>query len=78
MLKTLLGYGKGPAVRYIVIGIMALLGSHGVTNAAASDWANATWEILSSAAVSLVAWYLAAKSREALHAAPPPEVRSNA
>jgi hypothetical protein len=72
IIALILQYGKGPAIRYIAIGVATLLGKYGVTEAQAGDFATAVWPLLAAALTAVLALATAAKSRKDLHTAPPP------
>lgn len=73
IITALMGYGKGPAIRYLLVAIMwAWKGQAGFDAVKAQQFANSAWELWSPLLVTLVCLAVGAVKRKALAEAEPP------
>jgi len=73
ILTALIGYGKGPAIRYAVVALAwAYTGQSGFDSVKANNFAQAAWELALPLLVTAVCWIVGTFKRKTLADAEPP------
>jgi hypothetical protein len=78
IITALMGYGKGPAIRYLLVALAwAFSGRAGYDSVKAEQFTQAAVEFALPLIVSLVCWAVGAVKRKALAEAEPPAKGTN-
>ena len=73
ILTALIGYGKGPAIRYLIVALLwAMKGQSGIDEAKAGAFANAAWDLAAPILLTLGIWAWGSIQRKKLADSEPP------